>query len=449
MLWRLTAAEAAKGVREGAFSAAELVRDCLSRIEETDGAIGAWAALDRDLALAQAEQKDEIRRQGRPTGALHGVPVAVKDLFDTKAWPTAWGAPYLAERRPEADAAVVSKLREAGAVILGKSVTTELAVGATVATRNPHNPDRTSGGSSAGSSAAVAAAQALLGVGTQTYGSIVRPASYCGVYGYKPTRGLVSRRGCLICSDTLDQVGVLGRTLEDMALLADALTGYDPADPWTNDLPKPRLVEGWRADPPVEPVFAVFDLPYADRFSDTLRQGFDAMIEALGDRVERLPAPPAFEAFLRGQDAVHGFEFINAVRENPDLDRARLSPELEVKLARAEGVAESQYREALDTMGAARSFFSAFFKDYDAVLTPSATGEALPMGQGTGDPICSVIWTFAGLPGLSLPWLSGAENMPLGVQLVGAEGEDDRLFRTARWLETRLAGAGDQQGDAA
>ncbi|MEM9093683.1 MAG: amidase [Pseudomonadota bacterium] len=439
MLWSLSAADAVEKITRGEVSSRDLTTACLDRISETDPAIGAWADLNRDRALAQAEEMDELRRRGKPLGALHGVPVAVKDLFDTKAAPTGWGVPSLKNRQPEADAAVISKLREAGAVILGKTVTTEIAVGATVATRNPHDPNRTSGGSSAGSSAAVAAGQAPLGVGTQTYGSIVRPASFCGVYGFKPSRGLISRRGCILCSETLDQAGVLARTLQDTALLADALMGFDPADAATNDLPKPGTAQGWAQTPPVEPVFAVFDLPYDDRIAPAMMEGIAEVAEKLGAQVERLPAPKSFAAILDHQDAVHGYELVRSIEDNPFLDRSVLSDELAVKIDRGETVSDARYAEAIDFLDASRTFFGEFFMDFDAILTPSAVGEALPMGQGTGDPICSVIWTFAGLPSLSAPWLVGENGMPMGLQIVGGFGEDDRLFRTARWLEDQLS----------
>lgn len=440
MQWALTAAEAVRRIAAGDITSVELTTACLDRIAEVDGQIGAWRALDRDYALAQAEEMDDLRRRGRPLGALHGAPVAVKDLFDTAALPTGWGSPALSQRRPQANAAAISKLREAGAVIMGKTVTTELAVGATVATRNPHSSDHTSGGSSAGSAAAVASGQVPLAIGTQTYGSIIRPASFCGVVGFKPSRGLISRRGCLLCSPWLDQVGGLARTLEDAALLIDALMGYDLADSWTNDLPKPSAHAGWREEPPVEPNFAMIEgLPYADRLSSAYERGLGEIAERLGAKVEVVEAPPLFHHALEHQDAIHGFEFSRAVASNPDLDPAAFSPEVQAKLEKAGKVTEERYREAVAFLEIADGYFAAFFKDYDAILTPSATGEALPMGQGTGDPVCSVIWTFAGLPSLSLPWLSGESGLPLGVQIVAGAGDDARLMRTARWLEARLS----------
>jgi len=215
--WALTATEAVSQIREGKLSSVDLTKACLARIEETDGQIGAWAYLDAENALKQAEAMDDLRKHGRPIGALHGVPVGVKDIFDTADMPTGLGSPAHPTRQPDADCAAVEKLREAGAVILGKTVTTPLAFASPSTTRNPHNADYSPGGSSSGSAAAVAAGHIPLAIGSQTGGSVNRPASYCGTYGFKPTRGQISRRGALQTSQTLDCVGSFARTLEDVA----------------------------------------------------------------------------------------------------------------------------------------------------------------------------------------------------------------------------------------
>lgn len=435
----LSAVDAAQAIREGRLSSVALTEACLARIEETDARIGAWAFLDADLALAQAEAMDDLRRRGRPLGALHGVPVGIKDIFDTADMPTGLGSPAHTARRPQADCAVVERLREAGAVILGKTVTTPLAFASPSTTRNPHNPEYSPGGSSSGSAAAVAAGQVPLAIGSQTGGSVNRPASFCGVYGFKPTRGLVSRRGALQTSQTLDQVGGFARTLEDVALLSDALTGYDAADAASHMRPKPRMRAGHHATPPVEPIFAYLDIP-AFALTDAMRGAMEEVCEALGDRVERLPAPRSFAQCLADQHTIHTYEFARNLDGDPAIDPARTDAILKDLLAQGRAVTDTDHAEARGRVAVTESFFTAFFNDYDAILCPASLGVAPLLSENTtGDPVCQKIWTLAGLPTLTLPAFQGGNGMPMGLQLVGGYEEDDRLFRTARWLETALA----------
>ena len=229
----LGASDAARAIREGSINSVELIEACLARIRAAEPAVQAWQYLDPEYALAQARARDLDRQEGRPTGALHGVPVGIKDIIDTADMPTEDGTVLHTGRTPDRDASVVSMLRAAGAVIMGKTVTTECATYTPGKTRNPHNAEHTPGGSSSGSAAAVAAGMVPLALGSQTNGSVIRPAAFCGVYGFKPTHGLISRHGILKLSPALDQVGVFARTLEDVALLAEQLTGYDERDPDT------------------------------------------------------------------------------------------------------------------------------------------------------------------------------------------------------------------------
>jgi len=441
MLWQLTALEALAEIRSGRVTSRALVEACLSRIKETDGDIGAWVHWDAETSLAQADAMDDLRRSGRPIGALHGVPVGLKDLFETRDMPTRWGLKQRVAPERRDDAAVVARLREAGAVILGKTVTTALAFSMDTPTRNPHDASRTRGGSSSGSAAAVAAGHVPLAVGTQTEGSTIRPASYCGVYGYKPTRGLISRRGCLTTSRSLDQVGVFSRTMEDAAALTDALTGFDPGDSATHVRPKPHILEGCRAEPPVPPTFAWFEMPYHDLVSPDVRTAFEEFLSMLGDRVERLKAPASFEDAVRYHRTIEEYEFALNFRGNAEMDEAEVDRSLRSTLERGAAISENDYRKALAMLSGAQDYFDAFFKDYDAIVTPAALSEAPPADRGTGDPICSTVWTFAGLPCLSLPWLSGENGLPVGVQLVGSREEDDRLLRSAAWLEGSLTEA--------
>jgi Asp-tRNA(Asn)/Glu-tRNA(Gln) amidotransferase A subunit family amidase len=438
MAWALTAREAAARIRTGALTSVELVRACLERIEHTDSEIGAWAYLDADKAIAQAEAMDDLRRRGRPLGALHGIPVGIKDIFDTKDMPTGLGAPVHKDRQPENDAALIERLRSAGAVILGKTVTTPFAFASPAHTRNPHDRARTPGGSSSGSAAAVAAGHVPLALGTQTGGSTIRPASFCGIHGYKPTRGVFSRRGCLETSPTLDQPGIFARTMDDMALLGDALSGYDSADAASYNRPMPKLETGYTSSAPVDPLFAWFDLPYSDRLSPAMREGLAELLEELGDRVEHVATPESFADVIEHHAIVHRYEFHRALADDPGLAPSQTDDTMKALLEHGARITDDEYARAKAYIAGAEEFFATFFNDYDAIIAPSALGEAPPLEDGTGDSICSTIWTFAGLPCLSLPWLAGQGGLPMGVQLIGSAEEDDRLFRTTAWLERRM-----------
>ncbi len=427
-------------IKQGVLTSESLVRHCLDVIKQTDEKIGAWAHVDREHALDQARTLDEIRRRGQPTGVLHGVPVGIKDIFDTVDFPTEMGSVVFAGRQPESDAAIVEKLKEAGAVILGKTVCTEFAYMHASTTRNPHNLRYSPGGSSSGSAAAVAAGQVPLAIGSQTNGSTIRPASYCGIGGYKPTRGIVSRRGVLTTSAHLDQIGVFGLHPSDLALLADAIGGYDAVDSMSYLKPRPRTLEGFDSEPPVEPVFVWFDLPYADQYSSSLREGSLELLAALGKQVDRVPAPQSFAGLIEGLRVIYSYELsqnFQSVRENHE---SMLTSTMYNALESADKITSQQYADALDVIPAAEKWFSQLFNDYDAILTPSALGEAPLFERGTGDPICCTIWTLAGLPCISLPLLEGIDDMPIGIQLVGGTNEDDRLFRTTRWVLNAVQG---------
>ncbi len=443
----LSATEALQKIRGGEITSVELVQACLDRIEETDGQLKAWVHLDGEYALTQAEELDSIRRAGRPVGPLHGVPVGLKDIIDTHDFPTERGTPICSGRKPENDAALVERLREAGAVILGKTVTTEFAFMHPAGTRNPHDPDYSPGGSSSGSAAAVAAHHVPLAIGTQTNGSVIRPAAFCGTYAFKPTRGVVSRRGVLQTSKSLDQVGVFGRSLEDVALLIDAIGGYDPSDALCYARPRPKMLEGSRAEAPVEPDLVWFDLPFNDRLSEDARAGLDEVVNTLGARVERVPVSENMTGLVDIQRVIHEYEICHHLEREFAEHWDLLSTSLQPIIERGRTISDEQYEEALEVMASGAVFFANFFKDYDAVIAPSAAGEAPKFGGGTGDPIFCTIWTLCGLPSLNLPLLVGENGLPVGVQLIGAAEEDDRLLRTANWMLQELqSGVASEQG---
>ncbi len=434
-----TAAEATAEIRAGDYSSEDLVLDCLNRIEATDAGVKAWVYLDPELALTQARSLDEMRQQGKPLGSLHGVPVGIKDIYDTADMPTAFGSPIYRDRQPSADATTVAKLREAGAVVMGKTVTAEFAFVTPGETTNPHDPAHTPGGSSSGSAAAVAAGHVPLALGSQTNGSVVRPASFCGVVGLKPSRGMISRHGVLQTSETLDQIGGFARTLEDVALLTDVLTGHDAADAATYTRPKPDLSAGFREDAPVDPALAWLELPYYDRLTDDARSGFAELREVLGDRVEEVAFPESLGDVIDHHQVIHEYEVRRNLAEAYEGAPDQISPQLMEKIENGAKHTDEQYAAALEAVADTGAYFAEFFTDYDAVLTPSASGEAPEGLDWTGDPIFCTIWTFCGLPSLSLPLLQGEYGLPIGVQLVSNLEEDARLCRTARWLMVHIS----------
>jgi Asp-tRNA(Asn)/Glu-tRNA(Gln) amidotransferase A subunit family amidase len=437
-LYLENATELVEQIKTGRITSEELVGDCLARIEASDGVVGAWAHLDGELALAQARELDDLRRRGRALGPLHGVPVGIKDIFDTADLPTEYGSPIHAGRQPAADATAVAKLREAGAVIMGKTVTAELAFMTPGKTTNPHNPAHTPGGSSSGSAAAVAAGQVPLALGSQTGGSIIRPASFCGVFGAKPSRGSISRHGVLRTSQTLDQLGGFGRSLADVALLCDAVSGYDAADPASHTRPKPKLAAGCREEVPALPNLVWLELPFTDRLAGDAREGLDELLEALDGRVETMALPEALGRSIEQHRLIHHYELRRNLAQEYEDNREGLSEGLREVLDAAGAIGAEQYAAALAAIGEAGDFFDELFNDFDAIVTPAATGEASLGLAGTGDPVFCKIWTFCGLPCLTLPLLSGSQGLPIGVQLVGGMEDDARLCRTAQWLLRHL-----------
>lgn len=436
----LSAADAARAIRDGALSSEQLVQSCLARTREVEPQVQAWQFLDPEHALAQARARDLDRSEGRPTGPLHGVPVGIKDVIDTTDMPTEDGTVLHAGRRPMHDAAAVAMLRAAGAVIMGKTVTTECATYFPGKTRNPHNAAHTPGGSSSGSAAAVAAGMVPLAIGTQTNGSVIRPAAFCGVYGFKPTFGMIPRSGIMKLSRALDHVGVFARSLEDVALICEQLAGADDDDPDTRPRARPPLQAVLAQEPPLPPLVGLVKGPLWERAAAETREAFGELADALGDRVEEVELPGSAANALAWHQTIMEAEMAINLEVEWEKGRDRLSESLRAQLARGRDIRAFDYQKALARIPALNAAFEEVFARYDALLAPSAPGTA-PQGTATGDPAFCSLWTLCGMPALNLPLLRGENGLPLGVQLIGPRGGDANLLRTARWLAAQAATA--------
>jgi Asp-tRNA(Asn)/Glu-tRNA(Gln) amidotransferase A subunit family amidase len=433
-----TLSETMAGLRDGSVSALDVAESCLGRIAEIDAKVEAWTFLDPDHVRAQARALDAARANGRPMGPLHGIPVGVKDIFDTVDMPTEDGTVLHAGRKPHHDSFAVSLLRQAGAVIMGKTVTTELALFTPGKTHNPHDPSRTPGGSSSGSAAAVGSGMVPLAIGSQTNGSVIRPAAFCGVVGYKPTHGLISRRGVLSLSRTLDHVGVFAGSVADAALIAEVMMSYDAADADMQPQARAELCRMAAEEPPLPPKLGFAKTPAWQYIEPDCEEAFAELVEMLGDSVAELELPPVFEHAVEMHSTIQDAEV--AVNFAPEYEKGRdkLSPRLRGIIERGQQVLAGDYIRAIARISLLNLALDDAFNHYDAILTPAAPGEA-PGFEATGNPAFCTTWSLLGTPAISLPLLHGANGMPIGVQLIGSRGNDGRLLRTAHWLEERVA----------
>jgi Asp-tRNA(Asn)/Glu-tRNA(Gln) amidotransferase A subunit family amidase len=423
-LHQLHAWQAAALLARRELRAVDLVRAFLDRIAEREPEVQAFVQLGAAAALARARELDA----GPVRGLLHGLPFGVKDLFDTFDLPTGYGSPIYTGQQPAADAAAVALCREAGAVLLGKTVTTELANMFPGATRNPHHPGHTPGGSSSGSAAAVADGMLPLALGTQTAGSLIRPAAFCGVVGYKPTHNRVPKAGVKSLSETLDTVGGFARSVRDVALLGAVLTGdmrlADPAS--FEQAAAPRL--GWCRTP-----------EWAQADGDT-HQAWVQAEKLLAGHGKELVLPDALSSLVSVQKAVQAFETARSLSHERLHHSHQLSAPLQALIADGLAIRGDTHARNLQTTASARQQVQALFADCDVILAPSSIGEAPAGLDGTGDPLFCRSWTLLGLPCVHLPFARGSKGLPVGLQLVGAYGDDHRLLAAAHWLHQRLSG---------
>jgi Asp-tRNA(Asn)/Glu-tRNA(Gln) amidotransferase A subunit family amidase len=419
----LTAGEIVRAVASGEATCEAVVRACLERIDAREKAVHAWASVDPELALARARELD----RGPPRGPLHGVPIGVKDIIDTADLPTEMGSPIYRGHRPATDAACVGLTRAAGAVILGKTVTCEFAGMTPGTTANPHNLAHTPGGSSSGSGAAVADFMVPVAFGTQTGGSVIRPAAYCGVFGFKPTFGAFNRRGVYPAAESLDTLGLIARSLDDLELLSAVLELRPVAAPIVTDsAPRVGLCRTplWQTAQ-AETVAAVEDAA--------------ARLAKAGAWVQEIVLPDEFAGLrFAARETINNYERAAAMAYEWSSHREAISERLRKRIELGRAMPRAEYVAALRLGEECRARLPAVFEEVDVLLTPCANGEA-PRSLGeTGDPGLQAIWTILHVPALTLPTHRGPNGLPVGIQLVAARHADQRLFGCARWIWQQL-----------
>ena len=422
---RLTATEAAAAIAAGTLQADTLARGCLDKIAAREDVLKAWAYIDPASVLRQARELD----QTPSLGLLHGIPVAIKDVIDTRDMPTGHNSPIYFGHRPAADAGCVETLRAAGALIIGKTETTEFAAaGRNPPTRNPHDPSRISGGSSAGSAAAVGDGQVPLALGTQTGGSLIRPASFCGAYAFKPTWGAVSREGARIYSVTFDTIGWYGRSVADLDLMAEVYGIGEDHRPAAS-------MQGLRVAFCRSPEWGATETPMRDAFAHAAR-----LLTEAGATVTQLELPEAFSSLTAAHKVILFREgrasFLSLYRAHRNL----LHDEFQHRVENRDNFTDQDLIAAYDLAGRCRAEFGAIASDYDAIVTPSAPGEA-PAGIGAGSPALNQIWTLLHVPCINLPVMRSPAGLPLGLTLTGPRYADRRLLAVASAAD-RVFGSG-------
>lgn len=418
---RLSIAEAHARMTAGTLTAVQLAEACLARVAAREPEVRAWVHINADDVLAQARACDAMPRRS----PLHGIPMGIKDIIDVAGLPAEYGSPIYAGNRAVADAACVSALRKAGAIIMGKTVTTEFAMRHPNKTRNPLNLAHTPGGSSSGSAAGVADGMMPLGLGTQTGGSVLRPASYCGVVGFKPSFCVINRAGVKPNGESLDTVGLIARGVEDVLLGFPVVT--ECAAPAIDAVTQPRIgfcrTPQWAAAQPA---------------TVTTIEAAAATLARAGAQVTDYTLPPAFDALAKAHGVINDYEAYRALSHEIRSARDKISATVQ---SRIEGMAAhtmDDYLRARRTVTDCQWMLRDVFKQFDALLVPSAPGEAPLTLNSTGEPTFNAIWTALHVPAITLPAGKGLTGLPVGVQLVGAFGADYALLACAAWAESRL-----------
>ena len=423
-------------IKSGEVTSKELCEVYINRIEKFEKKVCAWAFFDKKKLLEKAEEADTYRSSGKPLGPLHGIPVALKDIIGTYDMPTECGTKLRKGKSLSQDSEVSNLIKNSGAILMGKTVTTELAYFDPGKTKNPHDYTRTPGGSSSGSAAAVASYMTPLAVGTQTNGSVIRPASYCGVVGYKPSFGLISRTGILKQSSFLDQVGVFSRTVEDAAYFSKVLIKKDLYD---CDTAADNMMDELEKELEFEPKFIFYKTESWKKISKKNQEIFNYFIKSFKKNVEVFDEPSYFKDIFKYHKIIHETDMARSFSDYYRLSKKSLGKNLIKAIERGKKYSAYEYGEAIDFRSRAYESYKEVFDDYYGVITPSSLGVADKGLASTGSPELSTIWTYMGLPTLNLPVLSGENNLPLGLQIIGNKFDDLRFLKYAKWLEQEMS----------
>jgi aspartyl-tRNA(Asn)/glutamyl-tRNA(Gln) amidotransferase subunit A len=431
-----TILEAADQLHGGRRSPLELLDDCLARIERFERSVHAWVLVEASAAREQARQAALRFEQGQPLGPLDGIPVGIKDIVDVEGWPTRAGSALRETHRACGDAHLVARLRAAGAVLVGKTVTTEFACFDPPATRNPWDLEHTPGGSSSGSAAAVALGMCLAAVGSQTGGSITRPAAYCGVAGCKPTLGRVSTSGLVPISFHLDHPGPIARTAGDLAAMLDCMAGYDPADPVSVRVPLPNCVAACRE--PAPPRLALVEA-LVEQCSEEVAARVEAAVGALragGAEVVPIELPSSYSNVQRLHRRIMAVEAAEYHQPQFSAHRGAYGPHIRQLIEEGLAATAVEYAGALAHQQRFRREMEDVLHEFDALLTP-ATDVTAPGLETTGDPRFNSPWSYSGLPTVSVPCGLSSQGMPVAVQWIGHPYAEDRLLSVAAWCEAQ------------
>ena len=434
-IFSLSVEELALQIKEVQITSVEVCNQYIDRINKFEKDVKAWVHFDKKLLLEKAAESDDHLRSGKPLGPLHGVPVAIKDIIGTVDMPTECGTVIRKGKSYSQNAEIVDLLHAAGALIMGKTATSELAYLGPPKTTNPHDYSRTPGGSSSGSAAAVASFMAPVSIGSQTGGSVIRPASYCGVVGYKPSYGLISRNGVLKTSFSLDHIGLFGRSVEDVALLAKVLIKKDPNDSATIYYSPENMLAETKKGPLFEPKFIFYKTDHWKIIDKKSRESFEYFIKSFSKNIEVFDTPSYFKDIHKYHQIIHETDLANNFSLYYKKFKNKLSKYMQTAIANGNKHSAKEYAEAIDFMKRSYESYKEVFEGYHGVLSPSSPGVAPKGLKSTGTAEFNRVWSYLGTPCISLPLLEGENNLPLGVQLIGDRYDDHRFLGVAKWLE--------------
>jgi Asp-tRNA(Asn)/Glu-tRNA(Gln) amidotransferase A subunit family amidase len=434
-IFSLSLEELAEKIKSGQLSSVEVCEKYIDRIKKFEKDVKAWAHFDKKVLLEKATEADEHRKAGKPTGSLHGVPIAVKDIIGTVDMPTECGTVIRKGKSYSQNAEIIDLLHASGAIVMGKTATSELAYLGPPATTNPHDKNRTPGGSSSGSAASVASFMAPASIGSQTGGSVIRPASYCGVVGYKPSYGLISRNGVLRTSFSLDQIGMFGRKVEDVAMLAKVLIKKDKYDASTIHYSTENILSETKKGPIFEPKFIFYKTDHWKIIDKKSRESFEYFIKSFKKNIEIFDTPSYFKDIHKYHQIIHETDLANNFSIYYKKFKKKLSKYMQDAISNGNKYTAKEYAEAVDFMKRSYESYEEVFEDYHGVLSPSSPGVAPKGLKSTGTAEFNKVWSYLGTPCISLPLLEGENNLPLGVQLIGNKYDDHRFLGVAKWLE--------------